>query len=243
MKSLTQEVLDWRRRSASEDDNKLLDSNNYEKLLTPITTDTIVDLYAVGVILYLLTIILQRLRVWVIRQIRRREEERKSKLSKYVAAPSAQLEAGTTDQPVNLSGTWQLIENHNFEAFLEAQGVPYLLRAAANKARPLHIITHHGKQLTIQIKGIIESQTTYIIDGPPVTSEVRGRKFQDTVSYIENGVQVLKRCDAEQYTIRVCRRLSVTNEGRHIITLTSTALFDDHRPNIESFQVFEKVVR
>ena len=222
LESMHAEDIDWDKRDFSQ-------------------VDVVVDLYTLGVILYLLRIALQRIRVWFYQQ-----QKRKSKLSGLSFTPPTSLSSDGDDdrkdpsQSVNLSGTWQLVENRNFEAFLEAQGVPYLLREAANKARPLHIITHHDKELTIQIKGIVESQTTYIIDGPPVLSEVRGRIFQDSVSFLTNGVQVLKRCDSEQYMIRVCRRLS--RNGRQI-TLTSTAVFDDQRPSIESVQIFERVTR
>ena len=152
------------------------------------------------------------------------------------------LLVSTDEHPVNLTGAWKLIDNKNFEEFLAAQGVPWALRSAANKARPVHRITHAGYSLTIKIEGIIESQTTYTINGPPVQVTVRGRRFEDRVSYLpkeERGVQVEKRALEEGYTVRVCRRLSANNQT---ITLTSTALFDDPAKDpIESIQTFQRV--
>jgi hypothetical protein len=142
------------------------------------------------------------------------------------------------EQPIDLTGAWKLVENKNFEEFLATQGVPWALRSAANRARPTHRITHRGNMLTIKIEGIIESQTTYIINGPKVQCTVRGRLFEDAVSYLPNGVQVLKRAIEEKYTIQVCRRLS---EDQQKITLTSTATFDDGRDSAQSTQLFSRM--
>jgi hypothetical protein len=143
-----------------------------------------------------------------------------------------------TEQPIDLTGAWKLVENRNFEDFLATQGVPWPLRSAANRARPTHRITHRGNMLTIKIEGIIESQTTYLINGPKVRCTVRGRLFEDAVSYLPNGIQVLKRAIEEKYTIQVCRRLS---EDQQNITLTSTATFDDGRDEVESTQIFKRM--
>jgi len=142
------------------------------------------------------------------------------------------------EQPIDLTGAWKLVENKNFEEFLATQGVPWPLRSAANRARPTHRITHRGNMLTIKIEGIIESQTTYIINGPKVKGTVRGRLFEDAVSYLPNGVQMLKRAIEEKYTIQVCRRLS---EDQQKIILTSTATFDDGRDSVQSTQLFARM--
>lgn len=88
------------------------------------------------------------------------------------------------------SGSFQLIHNDNFDGFLAVQGVPWALRRAANQVRPIHCFTYHrgggnnnNDQWTIQIKGIIESQTTYTILGPPVETNIRGRIFRDVARY------------------------------------------------------------
>ena len=90
----------------------------------------------------------------------------------------------STKQPINMSGKFQLVKNENFEAFLIAQGLPWMLARAADKARPTHSIDHIGKWITIKIEGIIESSSTYEINGEPVESEVRGRLFADQVTYL-----------------------------------------------------------
>ena len=87
-------------------------------------------------------------------------------------------------QPIDMSGSYQLVENHNFEAFLVAQGLPWMLARAADKARPIHHITHLGKFITIRIEGIIESTSTYEINGEPVEGLIRGRLFADQVTYL-----------------------------------------------------------
>lgn len=145
------------------------------------------------------------------------------------------------DQPFDLSGAYKLRSNENFEGFLAVQGVPWALRRAANQARPLHRITHRGSVLTIKIEGIIESQTTYIINGPPVETNVRGRIFEDTVSYLDNGttgIVVRKKALSEDYDVSVQRLLS---PDKQTITMTSTATFRDGKDPIACTQVFERV--
>jgi hypothetical protein len=85
-------------------------------------------------------------------------------------------------QPIDMSGSYKLIENHNFDAFLGAQGLPWMLVRAADKARPIHTITHIGKFITIKIEGIIESSSTYEINGEPLEGVIRGRLFADSVT-------------------------------------------------------------
>ncbi|KAL3907024.1 MAG: hypothetical protein SGILL_009041 [Bacillariaceae sp.] len=59
-----------------------------------------------------------------------------------------------------------------------------MLARAANKARPIHHIQHLGKFITIRIEGIIESTSTYEINGEPVEGLIRGRLFADQVMYL-----------------------------------------------------------
>ena len=155
---------------------------------------------------------------------------------KSILPPPIPTDSG---QPINLTGPFQLISNDNFEDFLAAQGVPWALRGAANKCRPTHRITHVGNSLTIQIQGIIESQTTYTINGPAQANTVRGRRFEDTVTYIESGVQTLKRAIDDGYTVQVRRVLS-NDQTR--ITMTSTVMFDDkEKKNVACTQIFERL--
>ena len=111
---------------------------------------------------------------------------------------------------------------------------------AANQARPTHRITHRGRQLTIKIEGIIESQTTYMINGPPVQTNVRGRIFEDVVKYLDNckGILVSKRALTEDYDVTVQRELS---DDKQAITMTSTASFRDGRPTVICVQQFERI--
>eukprot|EP00977_Amphora_coffeiformis_P018646 scaffold6634_cov158-Amphora_coffeaeformis.AAC.4 len=151
--------------------------------------------------------------------------------------PAAALE----EQPFDLSGAYKLRSNDNFDGFLAVQGVPWALRRAANQARPLHRITHQGNCLTIKIEGIIESQTTYIINGPPVETNVRGRIFEDSVSYLEDGavgIIVRKKAVTENYDVSVQRVLS---EDKTRITMTSRATFRDGKEPVQCVQIFDRV--
>ena len=160
------------------------------------------------------------------------------------------------DQPINMSGVFKLTENQNFEEALAAQGVPWAVRGAANRARPTHRITHVGNSLTIKIEGIIESQTTYQIDGPSVVGLVRGRRFEDSLTYLtmtdgnDNdgggatlptkiiGVQTKKRALDDGYTVLVHRILS---EDSQRITMNTTIVFDDEsKEEVKCKQIFQR---
>lgn len=140
----------------------------------------------------------------------------------------------------NMNGTFKLVKNENYESFLEAQGVPWALRRAANAARPTHKYTHRGNTILIHIQGIIESQTTYQINGPPTESAIRGRKFRDTMKYLESGdgIETHKEALTEAYDLVVKRQLS---SDRKSLTMTSRAVFRDDKEPVESIQTFERV--
>lgn len=144
-------------------------------------------------------------------------------------------------QPIDMTGTYKLVENQNFEELLAAQGVPWALRSAANRARPTHKITHKGNLLTIKIEGIIETETTYEIGGLPTDSSVRGRQFKDLVTYLDDktGIQTMKQAVNDGYSVRVCRQLA---PDRSHLTMTSTLTFDDKtKETVESRQIFQRI--
>jgi hypothetical protein len=212
----------------------------------------VVPTYAVLVILYLSAVAFRQdlVNYWRIRhkklKVSKVEEVEQTPRALSLPPAAGVSSAGgaelTEDQPVDLTGAYQLSSNDNFEAFLAAQGVPWALRNAANRARPLHRITHRGRVLTIKIEGIIESQTTYLIDGPPVETNVRGRIFEDVVNYLgdgRRGIVVRKKALTEDYDVTVQRELS---EDGNVITMTSTATFRDDRPLVQSKQIFHKVI-
>jgi hypothetical protein len=120
------------------------------------------------------------------------------------------------------------------------EGVPWPLRRAACKARPIHRITHRGNRVTIRIEGLIVTQTTYVINGPPVEINIRGRIFQDRMIYLENGqgIQGIKKAVTENYDVIVDRVLS---DDRSKITLTGRAIFKNGTETVESCQIFERI--
>jgi len=155
------------------------------------------------------------------------------------------LLAGDTNA-VNMTGTYKLISNDNFDGFLAVQGVPWALRGAANQVRPTHKITHVGKKLTIKITGIIESQTTYTIDGPPIETNIRGRIFHDSMRYLKDGIMTTKATNGDgngngAYDISVSRRL--TTSDRSTLTMTSRAMFkDEKKEDVECIQIFQRII-
>jgi hypothetical protein len=208
----------------------------------------LVPLYIAIVTVYLTYVAFREHLDPVLRVLFEKKAQGLESMSSRVAAPStseldpAFLRKADLDdpQPVDLTGVYKLISNDNFDGFLEVQGVPWALRRAANAARPVHRITHRGSHLTIKIEGIIESQTTYIINGPPVETNVRGRIFRDQVTYLENdrGIVVRKTAVTENYDVTVQRELST--DAQHIV-MTSTAMFRDERVPVQCIQHFDRL--
>ena len=135
-------------------------------------------------------------------------------------------------QPINMSGSYQMTYHENLDAFLSVQGVPWPLRRAASAVLPIHHITHIRNHVTIQIvapSSGFTTQTQYVIQGPPVETNVRGRIFSDRVYYsyeegedgeedgggVEenhpkrkcNGIITEKRAVTEGYIVTVFRKL------------------------------------
>jgi hypothetical protein len=140
----------------------------------------LVPLYTLAVVLYL------SLRFYYDRYVvrTRRPKETTDEAAAAAATESYDESSQRRPQPVDMTGRYRLVENHNFEALLQAQGVPWFLVSAASKARPTHHLTHRGDALTIKIQGIIESETTYIVNGPSIETNIRGRLFRDTMTYL-----------------------------------------------------------
>ncbi|CAB9528170.1 expressed unknown protein [Seminavis robusta] len=204
----------------------------------------LVPLYTLGVLAYLSALVIQR---HVVPEVKQRTDASKQKQGhKQKQKDALESDVGTVmsgedaEQPIDMTGKYKLVSVENFDKFLAIQGVPYFLRQAACKARPVHRITHRGNRVTIRIEGIIVTQTTYVIGGPPVEVSVRGRKFQDRMVYLENGkgIQGIKEAVTENYNVFIDRELS---EDRQKITLTSRAIFKDDRETVESVQIFERL--
>ena len=124
-------------------------------------------------------------------------------------------------------------------------GVPWALRRAACRVRPVHRIIHKGNRLTIKIEGIIVTQTTYIVNGPPVEIKIKGRVFMDRMTYLleeenngKKGIRGIKQAVTENYDIYIDRVLS---DDRQRIILTSKAIFRDGRETVESKQIFQRI--
>jgi len=154
---------------------------------------------------------------------------------------------GKAIQVKNMSGRFLLVKNEGFEEFLAAQGVPWALRKAANKACPLHHLTHVGNKVQIAISGIINSQTNYVVNGPPVETQIQGRVFLDHVTYLPtaDGICTSKRVQSgATYNLTVARRLLPDGTG---MIMTSTALFppseqgQPNKNNVQCIQTFQRI--
>jgi hypothetical protein len=184
----------------------------------------VVPIYSIAVFFYLVS------KIWT----RMVETKRQPKMvhPPIIIAPRQQ------EGKVNMNGSFKLTKNDNFDGFLAAQGIPWALRRAADQARPTHSFRHEGDIITIKITGIIESQTTYVIGGPPKETCIRGRVFLDTLEYIDDGICSRKKAITEDYDLVVTRVLA---EDGMSLTMTSKAVFHDERDDIVCIQLFQRI--
>lgn len=86
-------------------------------------------------------------------------------------------------QTIDMSGLYQLLENENFGEFLEA-GHSLDVRegcqpGSTNSSYHSRWATHYH-----QIEGLMESSSTYTINGPPLKGFIHGRLFPDKITLI-----------------------------------------------------------
>lgn len=147
-------------------------------------------------------------------------------------------------EKVNLTGKYKLVKNHNFIAFLKSQGVPALLCKVVDTIRPIHIITHEGATLRIQVDGFLKGDSTFIIGGPPGHTNIRHLMFDDHVTYVDGGQAVQVRKVGTNAPPDGAAELVVTrkliNNGQHLILTTKARYKDGSSMSLESVQTFQR---
>ena len=107
----------------------------------------IVPGYTIAVVCYvLLKYLLARRQEHEYQKALKQQQQQKQRCLAAAAATRAAAATTSPDttkeddqqQPVDLTGVWKLQSNDNFEGFLEAQGVPWALRSAANRVWSWH---------------------------------------------------------------------------------------------------------
>lgn len=110
----------------------------------------------------------------------------------------------------NFTGSWKCVKNVNYQDFLAVQGARLLVRKAADAAATSQVIMHTGNTITINVTsvGVLNTSVTYTIDAEEATtSELLGRKFEDTLRWAGDRLQLTKINTADQYEIVAHREL------------------------------------
>lgn len=123
----------------------------------------------------------------------------------------------------NFTGRWNVVKQEGYGDFLELQGVGFVMRKAADKAKCMHVVEHSGNSFFLRTESLINREQTFEIGGPPQTSEIRGRVFEDSMDWSttgEPGVLVVTKLNRKEgITLTIERRMV---EG--CIHITSKAL-------------------
>jgi len=142
-------------------------------------------------------------------------------------------------QQKNLTGTFKLFKNTNYQKFLEVQGVGWALRKAADSANVVHKIRHvPGSAFDLEVIGLVKSKEQYVIGGEGKITKIKNSEFIDTVTELGDGrvgVRITKVCKKGGYKIEVEREL----EGDDNIVMEQEVIFNDGRRE-KATQRFER---
>lgn len=150
-------------------------------------------------------------------------------------------------KPIDMSGTFVLIHSHNFDEFLQSQGVPWPIRKAVKMSKPVHTLTHVGNSIRIQIDGVTKGDVTYQIGGEPQVSKIRHLSFLDHVTYLDegDGIQIRKISTSKTKSPNGATEMIVTRrivENGSKMLLSTVAVFPEtaQKDTIESVQTFQR---
>ncbi len=143
---------------------------------------------------------------------------------------------------VDMTGVYKLDRNENYQKFLEVQGVGWALRKAADSASTVHHITHDRDADTFHLKvvGLVSSEMGYTLNSAPVETQIKDKKFMDTITYLKNGqgIRITKVNAKDQYRIVVERELSKDGNS---LQMRQTVSFDKPgKPSVTAIQYFKR---
>jgi len=150
------------------------------------------------------------------------------------------IDSDDEQAPVDLSGTWKLVNNTGLQDFLALQGVSYLARKAADMAPLTQIITQHAKSYRVQSQGLISSDHTLFFGDAPVTTVLQGTTFEDTAVILEGGkgIQVRKFNRAKNCENVIVRKLD--ESGMRLVSTMRCRFLDKDR-TAQACQTFERI--
>ncbi|XP_012684809.1 retinoid-binding protein 7 [Clupea harengus] len=88
--------------------------------------------------------------------------------------------------PANYAGTWDIVSNENFEAYMVALGIDFVTRKAASMLKPQKIIEQDGDSFIVKTLTSFRNYTCEFKIGEEyeeVTKGLDNRKCQTTVSW------------------------------------------------------------
>lgn len=140
---------------------------------------------------------------------------------------------------VDLSGSYRLVKNINFQEYLACQGIGWAKRVAADAIITTTIIKQTDDTVTIGMSGIISSSTTYPIDGDPIESKVGDCVFQDTVKCMESGLGLRTTKVNEKYVVYIERTLTRADQCKGLENVEGKPATDQTMLVVRSKAVFK----
>ncbi|KAM9032572.1 retinoid-binding protein 7 [Sarcophilus harrisii] len=88
--------------------------------------------------------------------------------------------------PVDLSGTWNMVSNENFEGYMLALGIDFATRKIAKMVKPQKVIKQNGDSFTIQTLSTFRNYLVQFKIGEEFDEDTKGldnRKCKSLVTW------------------------------------------------------------
>ncbi len=114
---------------------------------------------------------------------------------KGAAAGNARIGTGKKAGRLELSGAWKRVKVENYENFLGAQGANFMQRKLASSLPLVHTFTMSKDLMVFNLTekgGPIDSNSDFVVGGPAVTTQLAKTQFEDTVTWEDGKLKVVK---------------------------------------------------
>jgi len=165
--------------------------------------------------------------------------------------PAAVIPPGEDDEPPseggqpNFSGTWKVVKNENYAAYLDALRVRPLVKLAALRAPTWQIIEHAGADFAVTSKSVVTFRTRYVIDGPASTQTTAGHVTEDTLAWNGDALVLTKKCVSKGYVLTAERRMvSSSRPGvapQYFTFRQHVTALDGKKPDVDAVSVLQRV--
>ena len=144
---------------------------------------------------------------------------------KGAAAGNARVGTGKKAGRLELSGAWKRVKVENYENFLGAQGANFMQRKLASSLPLVHTFTMSKDLMVFNLTekgGPIDSNSDFVVGGPAVTTQLAKTQFEDTVTWEDGKLKVVKlKLPEKNYELVTYRWLEDNGNTIHCVRIST----------------------